>query len=92
MFHPIQFWSCVSFLTGQDAPVSVLATSLYEQIPPTKGNEYLDLPGQGRKMLNFTDSRQNAAFFAPYLERVHERNIRRGLILKAIAIVSSTAR
>jgi ATP-dependent helicase YprA (DUF1998 family) len=73
------------FLTGQDAPVSVLATSLYEQIPPAKENEYLDLPGQGRKMLNFTDSRQNAAFFAPYLERVHERNIRRGLILKAIS-------
>ena len=73
------------FLTGQDAPVSVLATSLYEQIPPLKREEYLDLPGQGRKMLNFTDSRQNAAFFAPYLERVHRRNIRRGLILKAIS-------
>lgn len=72
------------FLTGQDAPVSVLAGSLYEEIPPAKGDDYVDLPGEGRKMLNFTDSRQNAAFFAPYLERTHLREIRRGLILRAI--------
>lgn len=72
------------FLTGQDAPVSVLAGSLYQQIPVAKGEEYLDMPGEGRKMLNFTDSRQNAAFFAPYLERAHNREIRRGLILRSI--------
>lgn len=72
------------FLTGQDAPVSVLAGSLYEQIPPARDPKYLDIPGEGRKMLNFTDSRQNAAFFAPYMERTHTREIRRGLILKAI--------
>ena len=72
------------FLTGQDAPVSILAGSLYQQIPAAKGKEYLDIPGGGRKMLNFTDSRQNAAFFAPYLERSHIRTIRRGLILRAI--------
>jgi hypothetical protein len=72
------------FLTGQDAPVSVLAGSLYQQIPPAKGDDFLDLPGEGRKMLNFTDSRQNAAFFAPYVERSHQREIRRGLILRAI--------
>ena len=73
------------FLTGQDAPVSILAGSLYQQIPAAKGKEFLDMPGGGRKMLNFTDSRQNAAFFAPYLERSHLRTIRRGLILRAIS-------
>lgn len=72
------------FLTGQDAPVSVIAGSLYQEIPPAKGDETRLLPGNGRKMLNFTDSRQNAAFFAPYLERSHMRTVRRGLILKAI--------
>lgn len=71
------------FLTDQDAPVSVLAGSLYEQIPPARDPKYLDIPGEGRKMLNFTDSRQNAAFFAPYMERAHTREIRRGLILRA---------
>ena len=72
------------FLTGQDAPVSVIASSLYEQLPPSKNQKELSLPGQGRKMLNFTDSRQNAAFFAPYIERTHMRNLRRGLILKTV--------
>ena len=69
------------FLTGQDAPVSVLADALYQHIPPSKDENSEELPGQGRKMLNFTDSRQNAAFFAPYLERAHNRNLRRRMIV-----------
>ncbi|MFZ5818610.1 MAG: DEAD/DEAH box helicase [Chloroflexota bacterium] len=71
------------FLTGQDAPVSVLAEALYLNIPPAK-DESAEFPGEGRKMLNFTDSRQNAAFFAPFLERAHERTLRRGLFIKAM--------
>lgn len=72
------------FLTGQDAPVSVLASALYEQIPPSTDERFSQIPGEGRKLLNFTDSRQNAAFFAPYLERAHLRTLRRNLILKAL--------
>jgi len=72
------------FLTGQDAPVSVLADALYQHIPASKAKDKDDLPGHGRKMLNFTDSRQNAAFFAPYLERAHEQNLRRRLIMIAL--------
>jgi hypothetical protein len=72
------------FLTGQDAPVSVLADALYQHIPASKVEGWDELPGHGRKMLNFTDSRQNAAFFAPYLERAHERNLRRRLIMLAL--------
>lgn len=68
------------FLTSQDAPVSILATSLYQQIPPSKNEDYKYKPGEGRKLLNFTDNRQKAAFFAPYVERVHERNLRRHMI------------
>jgi ATP-dependent helicase YprA (DUF1998 family) len=71
------------FLTGQDAPVSVLADALYLNIPPAK-DETAEFPGEGRKLLNFTDSRQNAAFFAPFMERAHERTLRRGLILKTL--------
>lgn len=69
------------FLTGQDAPVSVLADALYQHVPASKVKDSDELPGHGRKMLNFTDSRQNAAFFAPYLERAHERNLRRRLVM-----------
>lgn len=72
------------FLTGQDAPVSVLATSLYQTLPPASNEEMETLPGQGRKLLSFADSRQDAAFFAPYLERTYRQLLRRRLILKAL--------
>ncbi len=72
------------FLTGQDAPVSVLATSLYQNIPPADDDEMQFLPGQGRKLLVFSDSRQDAAFFAPYLERTYQQILRRRLILQTL--------
>lgn len=72
------------FLTGQDAPVSVLATSLYSDLP--RGNDEMqDKPGQGRKMLIFADSRQDAAFFAPYLERTYRNILRRRLLYEALS-------
>ena len=72
------------FLTGQDAPVSVLVDALYQHLPPASDDGHTRYPGEGRKLLNFTDSRQNAAFFAPYLERSHQRNLRRRLVMKTI--------
>jgi hypothetical protein len=72
------------FLTGQDAPVSVLATSLYQTLPPSSDEAMEDLPGQGRKLLAFSDSRQDAAFFAPYLERTYQQVLRRRLLLKTL--------
>ena len=73
------------FFTGQDAPVAVAATSLYQALPPG------DIPagavpdiGEGRKLLTFADSRQDAAFFAPYLERTYARAIQRRMIWLAI--------
>lgn len=68
------------FLTGQDAPVSVLATALYSELPPGREEEVQDKPGQGRKLLVFADSRQDAAFFAPYLERTYTNILRRRLL------------
>ena len=73
------------FLTGQDAPVSVLSTTLYQLLPPDRERASALLPGQGRKLLIFADSRQDAAFFAPYLERTYQQVLRRRLILKALA-------
>ncbi|HXL05250.1 MAG TPA: DUF1998 domain-containing protein, partial [Bacillota bacterium] len=37
-----------------------------------------------RKLLVFSDNRQDAAFFAPYLNRTHERILRRSLILETL--------
>lgn len=71
-------------LTGKDAPVAVLASALYTQLPPADEYELLEMPGQGRKLLMFADSRQDAAFFAPYLERNFDNLLQRRLIFKAL--------
>jgi superfamily II DNA or RNA helicase len=73
------------FLTGQDAPVSVLASTLYSDIPAAKGPKERQYPGQGRKMLIFTDNRQRAAFFAPYLQHAQNRQMRRRLMIESLA-------
>lgn len=65
------------FLTGQDAPASVLTTALYQEIPEREiemqpksqedsGWEDTEIK-KSRKLLIFSDSRQDAAYFAPYL-------------------------
>ena len=72
------------FLTGQDAPVSVLATALYTELPPDPDEKMEEKPGQGRKLLIFADSRQDAAFFAPYLERTYNNILRRRLIYQSL--------
>lgn len=65
------------FLTGQDAPASVLATALYQEIPEREATRAVTdddefgapppVPVPARKLLIFSDSRQDAAYFAPYL-------------------------
>ena len=69
------------FSTGQDAPVSVLTAALYQQLPANPQNANV---GQGRRLIVFADSRQDAAFFAPYLERTYQRVVQRNVIRKAI--------
>ncbi len=73
------------FETGGDAAASVLATALYQALPPADGDREADQPGEGRKLLLFSDSRQAAAFFAPYLETSYETFQHRRLILDALS-------
>lgn len=70
------------FLTGSDAPVAVVATSLYQELPPVE--RITGGVGDGRKLLTFADSRQDAAFFAPYLERTYNRAIQRRLLWQVL--------
>jgi len=75
------------FETGGDAAAAVLATALYQALPPSVIEEQADQPGQGRKLLLFSDSRQAAAFFAPYLETSYAVLQHRRLILEALTRV-----
>jgi hypothetical protein len=71
------------FYTGQDAPVAVLATSLYQHLSPESTS---NRPGGNRKLLTFSDSRQDAAYFAPYLETTHQGLLQRTLIASALLL------
>ncbi len=72
------------FESGNDASVSVLTTSLYQAMPAASIDDQGDRPGGGRKLLVFSDSRQQAAYFAPYLERTYGRLTQRRLLFGAV--------
>lgn len=69
------------FVFQQDAPTSVLATALFQNLG-TKRQEQ-------KKILVFSDSRQDAAFFAPYLELTYKRILWRRVIVEALKQNSS---
>ena len=54
------------FYPGNESLSSVITQKVLEALP-AKAEE--DLPMAGRKLLTFSDNRQDAAFFAPYFER-----------------------
>lgn len=72
----------VRFVTGAEAPVAVLGTALYQHLP--EAPECSQVAG-GRKLLVFADSRQSAAYFAPYFENSHADLLHRRLIVEALA-------
>ncbi len=73
------------FESGGEAAAAVLSTALYQALPPSDNEELADQPGEGRKLLLFSDSRQAAAFFAPYLESTYATVQHRRLILLGLA-------
>ena len=66
------------------AAQAVVADAFYRCLPPATSPpaklDALDYPGQGRKLLAFADSRQSAAYFAPYLENSNHEQLMRRLI------------
>lgn len=78
------------FESGNDASVSVLVTALYPKLPGNTSETQFDLPGGGRKLLAFSDSRQQAAFFAPYLESSYGKLAHRRVLYSALSEGSAT--
>jgi superfamily II DNA/RNA helicase len=56
------------FRSGEDATTAVLAEEIVRNLPEDHIHAE-KLPARGRRLLAFSDSRQRAAFFAPYLKR-----------------------
>jgi hypothetical protein len=88
------------FYVGQHAAASVIGSSLYEQLPSKKTVKTEIIPAMGgshqrkvtkysKQLLVFSDSRQDAAFFAPYFERTYENIMRRRLILMSARELSA---
>ena len=69
-------------VSGSDALTAVMATSIFQDVPIMR--EKSDDPGQGRKLLAFSDSRQDAAYFAPYLEDSYFDILRRRALFQAM--------
>lgn len=70
------------FHPGDQAMSATVCDALYEAIPPKP--EGTQLPGEGRSLLVFSDNRQDAAFFAPSLQRSHEDILLRWRIIKEL--------
>jgi ATP-dependent helicase YprA (DUF1998 family) len=76
------------FESGNEAPAAVLTSALYQALPPASDRELADQPGGGRKLLLFSDSRQQAAFFAPYLTSTYHTLQRRRLLYQGLSDTS----
>jgi ATP-dependent helicase YprA (DUF1998 family) len=72
------------FATGEDAATAVLGEAVLRALPP----EACDRPADGRRLLCFSDSRQRAAYFAPYLGRTTAETQYMKPLLDAIRIAA----
>lgn len=71
------------FHPGDQALSTTISEVLFAHLPTAKLEETRALkPGRGRNMLVFSDNRQDAAFFAPYLQRSHEDLLVRRAIVR----------
>ncbi len=58
------------FHPGDFALSAVVTDALYQNLPEKQ--DAWNTPGRGRRLLAFSDNRQDAAFFAPYLQRTNQ--------------------
>ncbi|WP_306306475.1 DEAD/DEAH box helicase [Nocardia vinacea] len=71
--------------TDTNAAPAVIATALYQNLPPAD-DETAENVGGGRKLLMFSDSRQAAAFAAPYLAETYGRMLERRYLAEVLAL------
>jgi ATP-dependent helicase YprA (DUF1998 family) len=74
------------FLSGADAAGAVIASTLYQDLP-VDPHPAVDAVAGGRKLLTFSDSRQEAAFFAGFMQRTHDQANERRLMWEALRLL-----
>lgn len=80
------------FRTTEDAPTVVLSETIIRNLPFDPNDSTKNsLPANGRNLLVFSDSRQRAAFFAPYLEYTAAESAYLGPLLSALIKAESNA-
>src|SRR3989304_4070148 len=72
------------FNTSEDAPTAILAETIIRKLPYENNAQSKKLPAHGRNLLAFSDSRQRAAFFAPYLEQTTAESAYLSPLIRAI--------
>ena len=72
---------------GDDMMAAFISSSLLEQMPPPEPPR-IGAPLKGKNLLAFSDNRQAAAFFAPYLERISRLEAIRGAMLDTLPVTS----
>lgn len=60
------------FHPGDQALSCTICEVLYAHLPTLQDDTRTKTPGNGRHLLVFSDNRQDAAFFAPNFQRIHE--------------------
>ena len=76
------FGAVIRPVSGVDALTSVITTAIYQKLPTD--HELPLEPGLKRKLLAFSDNRQDAAYFAPYLEDSYFEILRRRVITESL--------
>jgi hypothetical protein len=71
-----------SFHPGNFALSAVVTDALYQSLPERASA--WQTTGKGRRLLAFSDNRQDAAFFAPYLQRTNQEILLRWAIMRAL--------
>jgi ATP-dependent helicase YprA (DUF1998 family) len=69
------------FHPGHFALSAVVTDALYQRLPEKPAA--WQTPGRGRRLLAFSDNRQDAAFFAPYLQRTNQDILLRWAVMRA---------
>ena len=75
------------FTTGTPLTLSIVAETVLSELPPFPSpHDRPYLPARGRRLLAFSDSRQEAARLGPRLTRLHETQLVRALIVRALNV------